>query len=524
MGQIGRLPLSVLDSYPRPDREAVHKLYQKEWEGFGRKVVVLDDDPTGVQTVSGIHVYTDWDRESLAEGMQEEKNMFFVLTNSRSFSVQKTVEEHRLLARRTVEAARQTGKEFLFVARGDSTLRGHYLLEPQVLRENLEEETGRRIDGLVICPFFREGGRFTIDSVHYVKEGEELVPAGQTEFAADKTFGYRSSHLGDYLEEKSGGTYAWERCIYITLSLLRAGAYEEITRMLLAAKDFCPICVDAICESDVEAFAICLLRAMKTGKEFVIRSAAAVPKVLGNVPDRPLLSREELLGEAGAGETSGGTQLETNDGALICGGKEPGAGHCGTAAEGGQEPVGQHPGMPAYGGLVLVGSHVKKTTAQLKSLLQAQVPMASVEFRVSTCFTSGGLEEETRRVIREAEKIMAQGKTAVVYTSRTLLAPEGMDRDELLGLSVRISDAVTSVVAGLTRQPRFLIAKGGITSSDVGTRALRVKKALVLGQAAPGIPVWRTGPESKFPGLSYIIFPGNVGDVDTLRKIVEGLA
>ena len=124
----------------------------------------------------------------------------------------------------------------------------------------------------------------------------------------------------------------------------------------------------------------------------------------------------------------------------------------------------------------------------------------------------------------EAEKAMARGKTAVVYTSRTLLAPEGMSKEELLRLSVNISDAVTAVITGLHRKPRFLIAKGGITSSDVGIKALKVKKALVLGQVQPGIPVWRTGPESKFPGLSYIIFPGNVGDEDTLKKIVEMLA
>jgi uncharacterized protein YgbK (DUF1537 family) len=58
----------------------------------------------------------------------------------------------------------------------------------------------------------------------------------------------------------------------------------------------------------------------------------------------------------------------------------------------------------------------------------------------------------------------------------------------------------------------------------VGVKALGVVRATVLGQAAPGVPVWRTGPESRFPGLSYVIFPGNVGDVDTLRVIVEKLA
>ena len=119
---------------------------------------------------------------------------------------------------------------------------------------------------------------------------------------------------------------------------------------------------------------------------------------------------------------------------------------------------------------------------------------------------------------------MRAGRTAVVYTSRTLIAPEGASAEEMLAISVRISDAVTAVVAGLHFRPRFLIAKGGITSSDVGVKALQVHRAWVLGQAQPGIPVWRTGEESKFPGLSYIIFPGNVGQVSTLRTIVEALA
>ncbi len=487
MEQCMRRPLSVLESYPVADQEEIHRLYLEERKDFDRKIVVLDDDPTGVQTVHGVYVYTDWSPENLLEGMEEENQMFFLLTNSRSFSPEKTEEVHRALARRTVEAARQTGKELLLVARGDSTLRGHYLLEPRVLRETLEEETGRKVHGLVICPFFCEGGRYTMEGVHYVREGEYLVPAGQTEFAADSTFGYQSSHLGEYVEEKSGGFYRKESCIHITMPYLRGKKYEEITSMLMAAEDFCPICVDAIAESDVEAFAICLLRAIKAGKEFVIRSAAAMPRVLGNVGSRPLLTRQELLG--GAGEDA-------------CQGEN----------------------AQMYGGLVLAGSHVKKTTAQLESLKKSRVPAEFVEFRVNACFEPGGLEKETELVIERAEEIMGQGRTAVVYTSRRLLAPEGMTGEELLNLSVKISDAVTGVAAGLHRQPRFLIAKGGITSSDVGTRGLGVRKAMVAGQAAPGIPVWKTGPESRFPGLSYIIFPGNVGEEDSLRKMVEMLA
>ena len=89
--------------------------------------------------------------------------------------------------------------------------------------------------------------------------------------------------------------------------------------------------------------------------------------------------------------------------------------------------------------------------------------------------------------------------------------------------SVHISDALTSIIRLLTVKPRFIIAKGGITSSDVGTKGLLVKKALVMGQIKKGIPVWLTGAESKFPDTPYIIFPGNVGEVNTLREIVEEL-
>lgn len=501
MEEYTKLPLSALGEYPPADGAAIHEKYLEEYRRFGRKVVVLDDDPTGVQTVHGVSVYTDWEEESLARAFGEERDLFFLLTNSRSFTAEETEREHRILARRIAGAAREAGRDFLLISRGDSTLRGHYPLELDVLRETLEAELGKQIHGQILCPFFREGGRFTIGGVHYVREGEWLIPAAQTEFAADKTFGYASSHLGAYVEEKSGGRYRAQDCIHISLELLRGGRYEEMTRMLMGARDFQPVLVDAVEESDAEAFAVCLLRALGAGKEFLIRSAAALPKVLGNISSRPLLGREELLGP--------GEERQDRD-------------------EGG------------YGGIVLIGSHVKKTTQQLEALRRARETFRSgltfLEFRAAACLEEDGpevrsagetgpkprgLKAETARVIAEAERAMSQGRTAVVYTSRTLLAPEGKTKEEMLKLSVRISDALTAVIGGLHRKPRFLVAKGGITSSDVGTKALKVRRALVLGQVQPGVPVWRTGPESRFPGLSYIIFPGNVGDEETLRRVVE---
>lgn len=463
-------------------RKQIDEQFEKEYLDFTKKVIVLDDDPTGIQTVHDVDVYTDWTKESVKQGLSAPEKLFFVLTNSRSFSAQKTVQAHQEIAKKVAEAAAETGNEFLMISRGDSTLRGHYPLETQTLRTELEAQLLVKFDGEVLCPFFKEGGRFTVNGVHYVKEKEMLVPAAMTEFAKDKTFGYQHSFLPNYIEEKSGGSVKAADVELVTLKELREQRFDEIEARLYAKKGYAWIVADAIEESDVKAFAIVLMRLMKRGKNYLIRSAAAVPKVFGNISDRPLLTKKELTGA-----------YDPSDDSCL------------------------------KGGMVLVGSHVKKTTRQLECLKQIEEPLAWIEFHVSEWKNEGGLEREAVLAAKLAEEAMAQGKTAVVYTSRAVIDSSEASAEELLAISVRISDAVTSIVSRLTKRPRFLIAKGGITSSDVGTIGLHVKKARVSGQVQPGIPVWKIGSESRFPGMSYIIFPGNVGEEDTLRKIVEVL-
>ena len=126
-------------------------------------------------------------------------------------------------------------------------------------------------------------------------------------------------------------------------------------------------------------------------------------------------------------------------------------------------------------------------------------------------------------MVKKSEEVMRTGKTAVCYTDRRLLTVENETKEEALLRSVKISDGVQSLVGNLTVTPAFVVAKGGITSSDVGT-ALKVKRADVMGQIKPGIPVWKTGPESRFPGTPYVIFPGNVGEAQTLKEAVQVLA
>lgn len=472
------MELSALSHLPGADESRADSLLKEELSDFCRKIVVLDDDPTGIQTVHGIYVYTDWEEQTLLQAFEAQENMFFILTNSRSFSAAETEEVHRLIARRIDAAAKQTGKEYIVISRGDSTLRGHYPLETDTLRGALGGLTGTDFDGEILCPFFLEGGRYTIENVHYVKDGGTLIPAGDTEFAKDKTFGYHNSDLTAYIEEKSGGTVRREDCMAFSLEELRFGDIAALTGKLMSAGHYRHIIVNAADYTDIKIFCTALIRAMKQGKNFIVRSAAALPKILGGVPDQPLLGPSSLF---------------------------------------------PHPGRT--GGLVIVGSHVHKTTSQLEDLMNSHQARTIhfMEFQVDTVF-KGGLEAEASRILASAESCLRVGKSVVIYTSRQLLIPEGADKDAILAASVSISDALTSIVSRLTVKPRFILAKGGITSSDVGTKGLSVKKALVMGQIKKGIPVWLTGPESKFPDTPYIIFPGNVGDTHTLREIVEELS
>ena len=469
------IPFHTVEERSKTDADKAEALLSQVMEGFHKKLVVLDDDPTGVQTVHDVSVYTDWEEESIRKGFEEKEAMFFILTNSRSFSVEETTKVHQDIAARVAKVARELGQDFMIISRGDSTLRGHYPLETQLLADGLTKNEGVVIDGEIICPFFPEGGRYTMDNIHYVKEQENLVPAGMTEFAKDKTFGYKSSDLTEYVEEKTEGKYHKEDCITISLDELNALDVQGIKDKLMSAQNMAKIIVNAVSYADLKVFCAALVLAMKAGKHYMARTAAAFTKVMGRISDQPLLGRAQLEGDT------------------------------------------------KNGGIVLIGSHVKKTTDQLNCLKKLDGQADFMEFQVNTVFEENGLEKEVERTVKAAEEKILSGRTVVIYTSRQLLAPENMTPEEKLHISVKISNAVTSIIGKLSVKPKFIIAKGGITSSDVGTKALRVKKARVMGQVKKGIPVWMTGEESKFPGMPYIIFPGNVGEVSTLKKIVEKL-
>lgn len=475
MKQIPRLNQAILNSYPIINKEELQIPLKKAVASDSHKIIVLDDDPTGTQTVHDISVYTDWSYESISQGFREEQKAFYILTNSRGFTESQTRIAHREIGAMLAQVAKEQQKKYLVVSRGDSTLRGHYPLETMTLREEWERNSGQKVDGEIICPYFKEGGRFTIDNIHYVQYGDELVPAGETEFSKDKTFGYQSSDLTAYIEEKSKGLFKREDVATISIQDLRALKIDEITDKLLNMHSFQKIVVNAVDSYDIKVFCIALYRALAQGKYFLFRTAAGFVKELCAIEDKELLTRREML-----------TRQSTT------------------------------------GGIVVVGSHTQKTTSQVEQLRELK-GIHFIEFNSDLVLEDGLFQREITSVIKREEELLAKGETVVVYTKRTLLAFEKDSKEEALERSVKISDAVQSLVGKLTITPAFVVAKGGITSSDIGTKALQIKRANVLGQIRPGIPVWETGRESKFPKIPYVIFPGNVGEKNTLKEVVETL-
>ncbi len=435
----------------------------------GRKVVVLDDDPTGAQTVYGVPVLTRWDVDSLADELAGESSTFYVLTNSRGLAPSAAVALNAEIGRHLLEAARKAGRPFTVVSRSDSTLRGHFPGEVEALANAL----GDGFDAWVLVPFFLEGGRYTMDNVHYVAEGDWLVPAGETEFARDPAFGYRASDLRLWVQEKTGGRVRAQDVACVSLEDIRRGGPERVAGRLLGLPPGSVCIVNAASYRDLEVFVLGLLDAEARGRRFLCRTAASFIRARMGLYGRPLLAWGEL-------------------------------------------------DIPAWGGaLVVVGSHVPRTSGQLARLLE-RPGIEGIEVSVPALLSESRHAAEVRRVAQWAGEALEGGRDVVVYTSRQLVT--GNNAEDSLSIGQRVSDGLIAIVQGIAARPRYMLAKGGMTSSRIATEGLGVRRALVPGQVLPGVPVWRLGPESRYPGLAYVVFPGNVGGPDALAEVVDRLS
>lgn len=452
----------ILNTLPSTWPVALRAENKKIFQASQRSLIVLDDDPTGTQTVHGVPVLCRWDADRIADELNCETPIIFILTNSRSLTANDAGSLALEIGQNIRTAEKLSRRRTLVLSRSDSTLRGHYPYEVHALGAGLAMKQPVH----VIVPAFFEGGRFTLDDIHYVLENGKLQPAGQTVFARDASFGYSSSNLREWIAEKTGGRKAVSEVASISLSDLRIEGPQKVFRLLTSLAPGQVCIVNAMEPEDLDVFSSGFLRAHMCHDHILIRGAASIIPALVGMEPRPILGREYLY----------------------CGGRP---------------------------GLIAVGSYVPKTTAQLE-FLQCKTGLQGIELSVPALLREDCYEQEINRVAGLIDHHLGSGKTALIYTSRH--THTGMDAGSSLAIVNRVSGGMTEVIGRMKAQPSFIIAKGGITSSDIATKALGLKKAMVAGQALAGVPVWELVESERFSGMKYLPFPGNVGDDEALYE------
>ncbi|MEM0980990.1 MAG: four-carbon acid sugar kinase family protein [Cyanobacteria bacterium P01_H01_bin.58] len=433
------------------------------------KIIVLDDDPTGSQTVHSCLLLLKWDVETLVLGLQDPSPIVFVLTNTRALPPEQAGAITREVCQNLKVAIPQAGiTEFLVVSRSDSTLRGHYPVETDAIADELGP-----FDAHFMVPAFFEGGRITRNSTHYVVQDGQPIPAHETEFAKDSVFGYSTAYLPDYVAEKTKGRITADQVECLTLDRIRQGS---LAILLGLANNVC-VAVDGETQADLNQFAQDVLAAAAQGKRFLFRSAASILTALAALPPQPIAANDMA-----------------------------------------QYVKDAHPGA------VLVGSHVQKTTQQLAVLLE-QPNVVGVEVAIAQLLESpaSGRNQLRQTVLETVAQIHVKGQTPVIYTSREELT--FADVQTRLDFGKTVSALLMDIVRGLPSDLGFLISKGGITSNDTLSKGLALRTTRLLGQILPGCSVVRTPAEHpQFPDMPVVLFPGNVGDAQALALAYERLA
>ena len=468
------------------------------------KVVVIDDDPTGSQTVHSCPLLLRWDSVTLRQGLRHPSPLLFVLANTRALSPAAAVQRNREIVAALAEAMDAEGmlpEQIQLVSRGDSTLRGHGVVEPQVLAEEWTKRFGS-VDATLHVPAFLPGGRTTVAGVHLL-HGE---PVHTTAFAQDRLFGFSTSDLADWLEEKSNGDIASTSVARLGLVQLDQAAeahaqassagMDALVQWLDSLEANQPVVVDATRPEQLQALGAAIQR-LAGQKRFLFRSAASLLNGLVDGGPAPL-------------------------------GEQPLAG---------PSLAGLRRAMP---GLVVVGSHVPLADQQLACLLQAdgcqgvELPVA----RIARVLEGGhgdwllpDLELEWRS---QLEQVMARGLTPVLFTSRGELSfGEGEAAAACrLRFGMELARLMGRLVARLAPQLGYVISKGGITTGTLLAEGLGLAAVQLEGQLLPGLSLVRpmtddTDADPALAGLPIVTFPGNLGDADTLIeawRLMEGRA
>ena len=445
-----------------------------ESKAGGKFLVILDDDPTGSQAVQNIPVITSVEDKDLTWAFEQPSKSFFILTNSRAMNSVKAQAVLTAVVTSVERVAKSLNVEYSFMMRADSTLRGHFELESSLLL-NQASKAGHPYDLVIFVPAYLDAGRITVDDVHWVKTDSNYIPVGKTDYAKDPAFSFENSSLPSYIEERTRGNILASDVGSISLSDIRIGGLDTVAEKFEAASGSQIFIANAIEESDLDILALAALKAESWGKRILyITGPSFVASRLGLETKNPLAHRDIF----------------------------------GTASRSGH-------------GLIIVGSHVDITNRQLEQVAAVTPEVQKIEVDVSLLLDPVTAKAEIERCVETACPLLVSDEV-MIATSRAIIS--GPNSGKSLEISKVISAALVEITTSILdkAQVAWLITKGGITSSDIITKAVEATRAMVAGQLFPGIvSVWVNKCQSKLSGLPLIVFAGNVGDETSLAKAIK---
>ena len=440
------------------------------------KVIVIDDDPTGSQTVNNCLLLLKWDYSTLIKGFKSKSNLFFILANTRSLSENdaklRLVEICDAL-KKIISKESYKEEEFIFVSRGDSTLRGHNFLEPKIINECLGP-----FDATFHIPAFIEGKRITIDGVHFVNN----VPVSQTIFAKDKIFGYKTSNIKKLLFQKSKSQIKLNDIQNLKLSELKVLESKEkniIFDKIRNLKENSHVIVDVENYSQLKKFSLSIKKLSKE-KKFLFRTAASFISSISAVKDNPqepffysLLRRKNSKKKF----------------------------------------------LP---GFLVIGSYTELSTIQLKEFLEIS-DCAPIELDVFEFFRISKLKHNEDQLVLFKNKFLAhirsilmQENTPVLFTSRKEVSL--VNKDEQVNFYNSLAHFISELVSDLKNEIWYLVSKGGITSNVILSNGFKATYVYLQGQIITGVSLVTFKLEND-EDLPIVTFPGNIGNQDSLIKV-----
>jgi len=440
------------------------------------KIIIFDDDPTGSQTVYGCPLLLNWDQYCLEKAFKHPSQLIFILANTRSLSstlADKKIREICSSLKKFFLRKGYSKDDYFYISRGDSTLRGHGVLEPATL----DEELGP-FHATFHIPAFFEGGRTTEYGIHYLNG----KPVHMTDFGRDKIFGFSTSNLAQWIEDKSGGKIQVENILHLEINQLdmaleNQDGFEFLLSFLSELENNVSVVVDAKLPQHLEILARAI-KIISKEKRFLFRTAASFINSLSGLPPNPK-STSELVSLK-----SKNVDFEYKP------------------------------------GLIMVGSHVQLATDQLEILLKENA-CQGLEISVSKLAEILVLEECQQFILElecillsKIETILDNKKVPVLYTTRE--ERQFPSDSERMYFGLALAEFMAILVGKITNKLGYIISKGGITTQLLLKKGLNLNQVTLKGQILPGLSIVQSN--SDHTQLPVITFPGNLGNDLTLLE------